>query len=175
MTPDPPWIAVGRVTRAHGVKGEVAVLPLSEVASRFEPGARLFAGESAERSLTVAAARTHHHRRLVSFEEIADRESAEALRGVYLFVAAADSPALPDGAYWPHQLVGCRVVTEGGAVLGSIREVMRTPANDVWAADGPHGEVLIPALHDVVREVDLAGRRIVVAEIPGLTVPEGSR
>jgi 16S rRNA processing protein RimM len=172
VIPGDPWIAVGRVTRAHGVKGEVAVLPLTEVPARFEPGSRLFAGESARRPLTVAASRTHHHRSLVRFEEVADREVAEALSGTYLFVPAADAPPLPEGAYWPHQLVGCEVVTASGRSLGAVREVLHTGANDVWVADGPEGEVLIPALHEVVRTVDLDARRIVVAEIPGLTVPE---
>jgi 16S rRNA processing protein RimM len=165
----PGWIAVGRIGRAHGVKGEVSVLSLSEVASRFEPGSRLFAGERGDRPLTVASARPHRARLIVAFEEVGDRSRAEELGGEYLFVPAASVPSLPEGAYWPHDLVGCDVVTEEGRSLGTIREVVHGPANDLWATDGPAGEVLVPALMDVVREVDLAGRRVVVREVPGLT------
>ena len=63
------------------------------------------------------------------------------------------------------------LATEEGRALGTIREVIHTPANDIWATEGPDGEVLLPALRDVVRTVDLAGRRVVVREVPGLTEP----
>jgi 16S rRNA processing protein RimM len=161
---------VGRITRAHGVRGEAAVLPLSQVGSRFEPGSRLSV-EGLDRTVTVAGSRPHRHRLLVRFEEIADRTAAEALQGRYLLVHASEAPALPEGEFWPHQLVGCEVVTASGRSLGRLREVIHTPANDVWAADGPEGEVLVPALRDVVEAVDVEARRIVVREVPGLTAP----
>jgi 16S rRNA processing protein RimM len=163
-------VAVGRITRAHGVKGEVAVLPLSMVESRFEEGSRVYAGEGG-RPLTVASSRPHRGRMLVFFEGVADRNEAEALQGQYLFVPASWAPPLPEGEYWAFQLVGCQVVTEGGRSLGAVREVIHTQANDVWVAQGEGEETLIPALKDVVASVDLEARRIVVREIPGLTAP----
>lgn len=171
MNQAPEWIAVGRITRAHGVRGEVSVLPLSSVGDRFEPGAKLFVGESEDRPLTVAKCRLHRHRMLVGFAEVVGRESAEGLRGNYLFVPAGWAPDLPSGEYWTHQLIGCEVVTTDGRFLGRIAEVMATQANDVWAARSGDEEVLIPALKDVVKEVDVKARRVVVREIPGLTVP----
>jgi 16S rRNA processing protein RimM len=172
VTSPPEWVAVGRVTRAHGVKGEVAVLVLSEVPERFEPGARVFVGESEERPLTVSTSRPHRQRLLVTFEEVGERDAAEALQGSYLFVPAAAAPDLPSGAFWTHELVGSEVVTETGRRLGLVHEVIHTPANDVWVARAEDGtEVLIPALKDTVADVDVAGRRVVVREIPGLTVP----
>jgi 16S rRNA processing protein RimM len=167
----PRWVAVGRITRTHGVKGEVAVLPLSDVGSRFEAGSTLFLEEREDRPLTVMASRPHQQRLLVAFRGVQDRTSAEALRGRYLFVPASSAPHLPEGEYWAHDLVGCDVLTEEGRSLGRIREVLHTQANDVWVAEGAAGEVLIPALKEVVREVDVAGRRVVVREIPGLTSP----
>jgi 16S rRNA processing protein RimM len=167
----PRWVAVGRITRTHGVKGEVAVLPLSDVGSRFEAGSTLFLEEREDRPLTVMASRPHQQRLLVAFRGVQDRTSAEALRGRYLFVPASSAPHLPEGEYWAHDLVGCDVLTEDGRSLGRIREILHTQANDVWVAEGAAREVLIPALKDVVREVDVAGRRVVVREIPGLTSP----
>ena len=97
----------------------------------------------------------------------------KALAGAFLFVPASASPPLPEDAFWPHQLVGADVVTAEGRPIGRMREVIHAPANDVWVVDGPSGaELLVPALRDVVRSVDVEGRRIVVAEVPGLTVPE---
>jgi 16S rRNA processing protein RimM len=171
VSPGPAWVAVGRITRAHGVKGEVAVLVLSQVAERFEPGSRLFLSEGEDRPVTVGAVRPHRQRLLVQFEEVEDRDAAEALQGAYLFVPAGAAPQLPDGEFWTHDLIGCEVVTTEGRSLGSIREVIHTPANDVWAAEGDGGEILVPALKDVVEEVDVKARRVVVRAISGLTVP----
>jgi 16S rRNA processing protein RimM len=166
------FVAVGRITRAHGVKGEVAVLPLSQVEGRFDPGSRLLAGPE-HRALTVADVRPHRSRLLVTFEELPDRGAAEAVAGSYLFVRTADVPAPPEGEYWPHQLVGCTVVTDRGDRLGEVREVVQGQANDIWVAVGDDGrEVLIPALRDVVVGVDVDRGRVEVRAIPGLTVPE---
>lgn len=162
---------MGRITRPHGVRGEVSVLPLSDLGARFEPGSRLFLGESDGRPFTVRASRPHHQRLLVSFDHVRDRTGAEALAGAYLFVPVSEVPLPPEGRYWPHQLIGCEVVTDNGRSLGSIGDIVWTQANDLWVAVGPDGEALIPALREVVAEVDIAGRRVVVREIPGLTAP----
>lgn len=167
---DVPFVAVGRITRAHGIRGEVAVLPLSQVESRFEPGSKLVL-EGLDRTLTVTESKPHRHGLLLRFDEIPDRDQAEALHGRYLFVPASEVPRLPEGEFWPHQLLGCEIVTEGGRSLGSIREIVRTPANDVWVAEGADGEALVPALKDVVAKVDIDARRVVVREIAGLTAP----
>jgi 16S rRNA processing protein RimM len=160
-------VAVGRVTRVHGIHGEVSVLPLSEVEGRFRPGSVLALGDG--RRLTVERVRTNRGRLLVSFREVADRTAAEALPGQYLLVAASEVPAAPEGAFWPHQLVGSEVVTDAGRSLGTLVEVIANPANDLWVARSEDGaEVLIPALRDVVVHVDLEARRVIVHPIPGL-------
>jgi 16S rRNA processing protein RimM len=109
----------------------------------------------------------------VTFSEVTDRESADALRGAILVVPESTSPPLAEGSWWDHQLVGCSVFTESGMELGELRQVIHTAANDVWSAvDGSGVETLIPVLRDVLVSVDTDARRIVVREIPGLTVPE---
>jgi 16S rRNA processing protein RimM len=167
-------VAVGRATRAHGVHGEVSVLSLTDVPERFEAGSRVFAGEDGTRPLTVRSSRPHRDRVLVRFEEIPDRTAAEALSGTYLFVPADSSPQLPEGEFWPHQILGAEVRTESGRSLGTIAEIVRTQANDVWVTKAEDGEALIPALRDLVVSVDLSAGRVVVREVPGLTVPEQS-
>jgi 16S rRNA processing protein RimM len=152
------------------VHGEVTVLVLSEVASRFDPGSVLRLEDGTE--LTVAQVRPDRGRLLVTFEDVADRTAAEALRGRYLFVPEEAVPELPEGAFWPHQLEGSEVVTEAGRSLGRIREVVLGVANDIWVAGTREDEVLIPALKDVVVSVDLVSKRVVVRDLPGLTSPE---
>jgi 16S rRNA processing protein RimM len=155
---------VGRIARSHGVGGEVSVQPLTEVGARFEPGSVLRLEDG--RTLTVERSRPHRHRLLVRFEEIGDRDAADALRGLVLLVAADTAPPIeePD-RFWIHQVVGLEVVTEEGRSLGRIREVQGNPANDLWVTDEGH---LIPAVREVVVGVDLTGGRVTVRPLPGL-------
>jgi 16S rRNA processing protein RimM len=165
----PRWVAVGLITRAHGVEGEVSVRALTELPGRFDPGARLFLTEGDGEPLTVSQSRPHRDRLLVSFEEVTDRDGAEHLRGRYLFVPAEWAPALPEGEFWVHQLVGATVRTVGGRTVGRIRDIVHTPANDVWVVGGKQGEMLVPALKDVVEQVDVDAGTVVINEVPGLT------
>jgi 16S rRNA processing protein RimM len=165
-----PTVAVGRITRAHGVQGEVAVLVISEVPGRFADGATVWLEDG--RTLTVESSRPHKDRLLVRFRGVNDREQAEALQKALLVVPESSSPELPEGSWWDHRIVGCALETDTGDSLGIVREVIHTAANDVWSAVDEDGtETLVPVLRDVVVEVDVDAGRIVVREIPGLTSP----
>ena len=165
-----PTVVVGKVTRAHGLKGEVLVLVISDNPDRFAPDASVFLEDG--RELRIRASRANGGRLLVLFEGVADRNAADLLRGSTLVVPQSLLPDLPEGEYWPHQLIGLEVVTESGRSLGAIADVIGSPANDLWAAvDGDGEETLIPAIREVVISVDVALRRIEVREIPGLTAP----
>jgi len=167
---DESTVAVGRITRAHGVQGELAVLVISEVPGRFADGETVWLEDG--RTLTVESSRPHKDRLLVRFREVQSREQAEALQRALLVVPESLSPELPEGSWWDHRIVGCALETDTGRALGTVRDVIHTAANDVWsAADDEGTETLIPVLQDVLVEVDLDARRIVVREIPGLTTP----
>lgn len=167
--PAEPTVAVGRITRAHGVHGEVAVLVLSEVPGRFADGEALRLEDG--RELIVSSSRPHRDRLLVHFREVGDRAEAEALQGAFLVVPRSSSPELPEGSWWDHQIEGCVLETDTGRVLGTVSDVIHTGANDVWSAIGEGGaETLIPVLRDIIVSVDVEAGRIVVREIPGLTV-----
>lgn len=168
---DEPTVVVGRIAKAHGLRGEVAVQVLSDNPDRFIEGASVFLEDG--RELTVTATRWTGARLLVAFEGLLDRTSAEALRGRSLVVPRSMLPELQDGEYWPHQLIGCAVVTEAGRSLGRLTDVIENPANDLWAATDDAGvETLIPAIRDVVVDVDVEAGRVVVREVPGLTAPD---
>jgi 16S rRNA processing protein RimM len=156
-------LAVGRISRAHGIRGEVSVQKLTEVEDRFAPGSAVQLEDG--RTLTVEKARPHQHSLLVKFEEVPDRNAAEALHGEVLLVASGDSPDAPAGAFWVHQVVGLEVVTEDGRSLGRVVEVQGNPANDLWVTESG---ALIPAVREVVKEVDLEGGRVSIHELPGL-------
>jgi 16S rRNA processing protein RimM len=167
---DEPTVVVGRITRAHGVAGEVAVHVISEVSGRFDDGATVWLEDG--RTLTVESSRPHKDRLLVRFRGVKDRAQAEALQKALLLVPESTSPRLPEGSWWDHRIVGCAVQTDTGRALGTIRDVIHTAANDVWSAvDGEGVETLVPVLRDVIIDVDTEAKRIVVREIPGLTAP----
>ena len=168
---DRPTVVVGKITRAHGLKGEVSVEVRSDNPERFAAGASMFLEDG--RSLTIARTHQHGKRLLLTFVGMEDRTAAEGLQGRLLVVPQAWLPVLPDGEYWPHQLEGCSVITEAGRDLGEVTEVIANPANDLWVATDAEGaETLIPAIRDVVVDVALDAKRIVVRDVPGLTAPE---
>jgi len=124
-------------------------------------------------ALTIAASRRHGRRLLVTFDGVADRAAAEQLRGAVLVVPESWLPDLSEGEWWAHQLEGCEVRTVSGRVLGVVTEVIANPANDLWVAVDEEGrETLVPALADLLIDVDVAARSIVVDDVPGLTAPE---
>jgi 16S rRNA processing protein RimM len=168
---DEPTVIVGKITKAHGLKGELAVLSLSDNPQRFVEGNVVFLQDG--RALTIREVRANGARLLVTFDGVADRTAAEALGGAMLVVPEAELPDLPDGTYWPHQLEGCEVVTRAGRSFGTITEVVANPANDIWIATGPAGEeTLVPAIRQVIAEVDIRARRVIVNEVPGITAAE---
>ena len=166
-----PTIVVGVVLKPHGLRGELTVQSRSDNPDRWTSGSVVF--DDAGTRYRVTAARAHGTRLLVSFEGIGDRTAADGLRGRELLVPESWLPELPDGEWWPHELEGCRVVTEHGRELGMLSEVIANPANDLWVAvDGSGNETLVPVLEDLLVEVDVPGKRIVVRDVPGLTTPE---
>jgi len=166
-----PTVVVGKVTKAHGLHGEVLVLVFSDNPDRFAPGSSLFIEDG--REVRIRASRANGGRLLVAFEGVVDRNAAEALRGVTLVVPRSSLPELPEGEYWPHQLEGCDVVTESGRILGAIVDVIANPANDLWVAvDAAGTETLVPAIGEVVVEVDVEAGRVLVRDIAGLTAPD---
>lgn len=166
-----PTVVVGKVTKAHGLRGEVVVLVFSDNPERFEPGSTMFSEDG--REFRVRASRPNGGRLLVAFDGVGDRNAAEALRGLTLVVPRSSLPDLPEGEFWPHQLEGCVVVTESGRTLGAIMDVVANRANDLWVAvDESGAETMVPAIREVIVDVDVEAGRVLVRDIPGLTAPD---
>jgi 16S rRNA processing protein RimM len=164
-------VVVGRVGRAHGVRGEVSVeVRTDEPERRFAPGATLRAEDRTDKTLTVHAVRPHGARLLVSFEQITDRTGAESLRGATLFaqVAESDRPEHPD-EFYDHQLVGLTVRTDQRGAVGQVSAVMHLPEQDVLVVSTGEGtESLVPFVAALVPSVDLDAGELTVADQPGL-------
>lgn len=164
-------VVVGRVGRAHGVRGEVTVdLRTDEPDRRFAPGVTLRPEPSSRSSLTVRSTRPHGTRLLVTFEQISDRAAAESLRGATLLAALADDarPADPE-EYYDHQLIGLHVRTADGDRVGAVSDVMHLPAQDVIVVATASGrKALVPFVTELVPAVDLDAGELTVADRPGL-------
>ena len=162
-------VVVGRVGRPHGIRGEVTVEPRTDEPDvRFAPGSTLLVAGSDDR-LVVSRLHWHANRLLVTFEGVHDRTGAEALRGLLLEVERADDdvPEDPD-EYYDSALIGCSVVLVDGSPIGTLTEVAHLPGQDLLVIARGSSEVLVPFVEQMVPEVDLAGRRIVIAPPPGL-------
>jgi len=155
-----PDLRVGRVLRAHGVKGALRVELLTDFPDRFAPGREVVVGG---RPLRVARSEELDGSMLVTFEGISDRTAAEPLAGAYVTVPLAEARALPADQYYHFQLVGLTVFdTRQARQLGRVAEVLTYPANDVLrVTDGDH-EVLIPMIRSVVRSIAPAEGMITV-------------
>jgi 16S rRNA processing protein RimM len=163
----PDWLVVGKIVAAFGTKGELRVMSQTDFPQRFEAGAELWV-EREDRPATVEHCRWHKGKAVLKLRAVDDRDQAEELRGRYLRVPGSDLAKLDEGEYYLFQLVGLTAVTEEGRELGRVKEVLQTGANDVYVVDTPRGELLLPAIQDVVKDVELAAGRLVVHLLPGL-------
>lgn len=168
----PETVAVGRVLRPHGVKGEVVVEVLSDVPGRFQKGSRVQGVRegSPPVTLTVAAGRKHKTGAVVRFEGYEDRDQVEALRGLDLEVALAEVPKAPRGTYYQYELLGCLcrdVNNDGGEELGKVVEVVEDGGGTMLIVEGEGRRIPVPFVKAFLRRVDVARGRI------DLALPEG--
>lgn len=161
------WFQVGQVAGAMGVQGEVKVDLTTDFPDRFKELHTIFAGPE-HRPMQVRGARRHHGRVVLALDEVRDRDAAQALLGTALFVPRAEAMPLPEGHFYHDQILGLRVETTTGMLLGTIVEILVTGSNDVYIARGEDRDVLIPALKDVVRSIDLESGLVVVEPVEGL-------
>ncbi len=149
---------------AFGVRGDLKIEPLGPD-TVFHPGRSVFTGDTERKIERVRRADRFRH---VKFVGVDNREQAAELRGLYLQAPESSLDPPGDGTFYHFQLIGLRVVTTSGDDLGEITDIITTGANEVFVVREKRRELLIPAIEDVVREVDVEGGRMVIEAIPGL-------
>jgi 16S rRNA processing protein RimM len=161
---------VGRIARAHGNRGQVIVDPETDFPDeRFKPGSVLHIrkGDGTE-SLTIDNVRFHRGRPILGLAGIDTMNAAEALAGTELRVSTDALQPLPAGSFYHHDLIGCRVQTAGGELIGRVESVEGTGAGSRLVVQGPGGEILIPLVEGIALEVNVAARTIIVEPPEGL-------
>ncbi len=167
----PTRLVVARVGRAHGIRGEVSVrVRTDSPRERFVPGGVLFTDERPHpRTLTISSVRDHNGALLICFQEIVDRNDAEALRGVHLEADVEVESDREDDAWFDHELIGLHARAPDGAVLGEVVAVEHLPAQDLLEVRRDDGERrLVPLVSALVPTVDVAGGFVVIDDPGGL-------
>ena len=167
-TLEPPdgHVVVGHVTGSWGLRGDVKVQPQTDFPERFSAGSELHVKGSPE---TVVSSRPYRGGYVIRLASVTDRTAADSMRGALLTVPEDEIAPLPQDTYYHFQLIDMRVLSDEGEELGVIREILDTSANDVYVVRGETGsELLIPAIREVVLEVDLDAGRMTVHLAPGL-------
>lgn len=163
-------IVIGRVSRPHGVKGEIRI-------EYFNPGLHFFSqyssivlqGEAGDlRSCQVIVSRPHKKAVIVTLEGVRTREEAEKLRGDWVLVDTDELPATEEDEYYWYEIVGMQVFTEAGRYIGEVEQIVPTGSNDVYVVRREEKEFLIPATKHVVVDIDRETNKIVIHPLEGL-------
>lgn len=167
------WLNVGKIVNTHGIKGEVRVISNTDFADeRYQVGNKLFI-EFPEQSEMLEVKIKHHRQHkqfdLLQFEGYENVNDVEKFKGSQLKFQRKDIHELDEGEFYYFQIIGCEVFTEQGEHLGVIKEVLSPGANDVWVIKRPKGkDILIPYIKDVVKEVDVNEKRVLIHLMKGL-------
>jgi len=164
-------IPVGKITRTHGLRGAVKVFPYGETLDELEPGGKLYlisASNVKPPELTLMHSRPQGKFRIVQFAELTEVDAAHRVVEQEVFLPEERLPATSEGEYYHYQLVGLRVETTGGKQIGILRGVIETGSNDVYVVGHLGGEILVPAIAEVILEVDLQKGRMIIEPPEGL-------
>ena len=164
-------VAIGEVTRAHGIRGEVRVIPLTDDPKRFHRLVECVlwdASRDERETRRIATARRHGEAVVIRLEGCETPEAAAALSGRLLALPREEALPTPAGRFYEWQLEGCEVLKEDGHTIGRVSRIEHAPAQDLWVVSDGATEHLVPAVPEIVVEVDLAARRVVIRPPEGL-------
>lgn len=162
------YLAIGFLRRPHGISGEIIMDLHTDFPERIKPGRKVYVGENYD-TLTIDTVRSHGNGMLVRLRGVDTPEGAGRFRNQWMYVKSTEVPALPEGQIYKHQLVGITVTADTGETLGVLNEIIETGANDVYVVKKESGgEILLPAIPDVILETNMNDRVMKVHLIDGL-------
>ncbi|MCA9912676.1 MAG: 16S rRNA processing protein RimM [Anaerolineae bacterium] len=168
----PYYLILGEILRPHGVRGELRVRVLTDYPERVAKIKTVYIGndptETEADPYSVQAARLHQDYLLLKLAEIADRNEAETLRGLYVMIDLENAVPLEEDEFYLYEVIGLRAYTQHGEWLGTVNNVIETGANDVYVVNGSkHGELLLPIHEETLVEIDFDEGKIT------LNLPDG--
>lgn len=165
---EPRFLVIGKILKAHGVRGEVKVLPQTDLPERFTWLKEVYVGEQDPQLIAVEGVRFHKNWVLLKLVGYDYRDQIDVLKGELLLVPREDAIPLEDGEYFLYQLIGLAVYTDEGQHLGELKDVIVTGANNVFVVGGGGKDILLPDTKEVVTEIDFDNGRLTVHLLPGL-------
>ena len=159
------FLTVGRVLAPWGLKGDLKSEVHTDFPQRFAPDRTVYVGQT---PMIVERSRLHKGNVILKLAGVNSVEQVEALKGKYIEIPQSESMLLEDDEYYQFQLIGLDVSTSKGRLLGKIERIISTGSNDVYVVKGQDGEYLIPAIEDVVKQVDIENGIMNIEEIEGL-------
>ncbi len=168
---EPRLIPVGRIARPHGIRGAIKIQAYGETLASMQPGDGFYLRSRSApgmAALTIGSIRGQGRQWVIEFVGVSDRESAGKLTGEEVFVPEDFIAPLEAGEYYHYQLIGLNVETPEGAKLGVLRSILETGSSDIYVVESEGREILVPAIEDVICEVDLENNRMVVDPPEGL-------
>ena len=166
MPDNPEPVKVAWVLGSQGTSGEIRVKSYTDVPTRFDPGQDLYIDRVPYRITDSSTARKGQV--VLKLEGIDTLAAAQGLSGQWLTSPAQESPELSDGEFFHFQLLGLQARTEEGEELGTLREIIQTGSNDVYRVEKDGKELLLPAISQVIRRVDLSAGVMVVKLLEGM-------
>lgn len=162
---EPAFLVLGKMRRAHGVSGEIALEIYTRMPELLDVDQVVFVGES-HQPFTIQATRPKGELLLVKFLEVKDRTEASALTNLMVYTQSEQLPVLPDDEFYLHELIGLDVFDTDEQYLGVLTEILETGANDVYLVNDADGvEVLIAAVEERILDIDLDQGRMIVSTI----------
>ncbi|HEC98549.1 MAG TPA: 16S rRNA processing protein RimM [Nitrospirae bacterium] len=162
-------VSIGRIVKSRGVKGEFIVLPLTFSPERFDDVSRVHIKLDDEiKEFTLEYSKPYGRTIIMKLLEINSPEEATSLRGGQLMVPEEESPPLPEDVYYYYQIIGLKVFTVDGVYIGGVSDIIETGSNDVYVVRDEEKEYLIPAIRDVIKDIDIGNRRIIISPEAGL-------
>jgi len=169
-SPTQDLYAVGKVVKAYGIKGEIVVRPLTDSPGRFKSIHRLYVGRSSEavHESSVEWVMVQPRGVRMKLAAVNDRNAAERLIDSLLFVDEQTRMRPPRGTYFAHDLLGLRVVDQDGREIGTVTDVLKHSAHDIYVIDAQGREVMVPAVKEFISAIDLNSRTMRVKLIEGM-------
>ena len=159
------WIPVGRVTRTHGLKGELKFFPADQDDLVVQKDQQIRLGETTFKIKSVRGAKSPF---IVKFEGIDSIEAAQSLLGQEVLVDREDFESLPEGEYYRFEIEGLKAFDDTGKYYGVIEEIIATGSNDVYVVRGDGKEWLVPMIDSVVQNIDLEEGKLIFHCVEGL-------
>lgn len=164
------YLKVGQIINTHGIRGEVKVYPLTDDIKRFKKLKYVFIRNGEEyKKVDIEGVNFFKNFVILKLSGIESMSDAEKYKNIYIYVDRENAVKLPDDSYFIADLIGLKVETTEGEELGSITSVFSTGSNDVYEIKSQHGKtILIPAIKDVVKLVDIDNGRMIINLLEGL-------